>query len=147
MVGVSNFSAGELQAVCASSDEAPAVNQVQLSPFHHRRGLLDACRRLSVAPAAWGPLTHGEDLGHPTVADVARVAGRTQAQVLLRWGLQRDLIVIPKSTHLERIRENAQIFDFELSGEQMSALDALDRTGGTDRAQERPSFLGRLLRR
>ena len=146
-VGVSNYSADELKAVCSSTAGPPAVNQIQLSPFHHRRGLLDACARHGVAPAAWSPLTRGEDLGHPAVVDVARGAGRTPAQVLLRWGIQHDLIVIPKSSNRERIRENSEIFDFSLSDDQMTALDALDRTGGTDRARERQSLLRRLAAR
>jgi diketogulonate reductase-like aldo/keto reductase len=72
------------------------------------------------------------------VAEVAERVGRTPAQVLIRWSLQRRLVVLPKSTHRERIVENAQVFDFELSDEDMAALDALDRTGGTGRALESP---------
>ena len=147
MIGVSNYGADELEAVCEAADVRPAADQVQLSPFHYRRGLLTACDRLGVAVAAWGPLTHGEDLAHPVVAGVAQARGRTPAQVLLRWGIQRGLIVIPKSADRGRIAENARIFDFELFSEQMAALDALDRTGGTDRAQEPRSLVRRLAGR
>jgi 2,5-diketo-D-gluconate reductase A len=146
-IGVSNFSADELADVCAGTDDPPIVNQVQLSPFEYRRALLEACARLAVMPAAWSPLTRGAELEHPVVGEIARACGRTPAQALLRWGLQRGLIVIPKSANRERIRENAAIFDFSLSAEQMASLDALDRTGGTGRAQERRSVLGRLVAR
>ena len=135
-IGVSNFDAGELAAVCAGADTPPAVNQIQLSPFEHRFALLRECERLDVAVEAWSPLTHGRDLGNPTVVDIAGRIGRTPAQVLLRWGVQRGATVLPKSTHRERIAENAQIFDFALGNEEMTALDALDRTGGTGRAVE-----------
>lgn len=135
-IGVSNFDAAELGAVCAAAASPPIVNQIQLSPFASRAGLVGACRKLGVAVEAYSPLTHGEDLEHPAVADVARRSGRTPAQVLLRWGLQHGLIVIPKSVHRERIAENSQIFDFALSDEEMATLDALDRTGATTAAIE-----------
>ena len=113
------------------------VNQVSFSSLQYRRALLDACNRQSVALEAYSPLGTGRNLSNATVEPPQRT-GRTPAQVLLRWCLQHDVPVIPKSTHRERIRENAQIFDFALSGEDMAELDALDRTSGTDRALERP---------
>jgi 2,5-diketo-D-gluconate reductase A len=76
-------------------------------------------------------------LSEPAVAQIAQRAGRTPAQVLLRWGIQRQTIVLPKSTHRERIEENAQLFDFSISDDDMAVLDRLDRTGATDRARER----------
>jgi diketogulonate reductase-like aldo/keto reductase len=136
-VGVSNFSAGELDDVIAAGTIPPAVNQVQFSPLEYRRALLDACQRRSVAVVAYSPLGTGRHLSNKTVDRIAQRTGRTRAQVLLRWCLQHDLLVIPKSTHRERIAENAQIFDFALSDEDMAELDALDRTKGTDRALER----------
>ena len=86
---------------------------------------------------AYSPLGTGRHLGDPTVAEVAERIARTPAQVLLRWGIQRQTIVIPKSTRRERIEENGQLFDFELADADMVALDRLDRTGGTDKARER----------
>jgi len=136
-IGVSNFSAGELEDVIAAGTIPPAVNQVQFSPREYRRGLLEACQQRKVAVVAYSPLGTGRHLADQTVDRVARRAGRTPAQVLLRWCLQHGLLVIPKSTHRERIAENAQIFDFALSDEDMAELDALDRTNGTDRALER----------
>jgi len=145
-VGVSNFSANDLAAVMAAGSIPPVVNQVQLSPVYYRRALLEACRRRGVQVEAYSPLGTGQHLNNGTVRKVARRVGRTPAQVLLRWCVQRDLVVIPKSTHEERIRENAQIFDFTLSPQDMAELDALDRTKGTDRAHERNVWRGGLRR-
>jgi diketogulonate reductase-like aldo/keto reductase len=136
-IGVSNFDVGQIEAVMAEADVPPVVNQVQFSPFKHRRALLDACEQAGVVLEAYSPLTTGRQLGDPRIAEVAGRYDRTPAQVLLRWCVQRDIPTIPKSTRRERIEENAQIFDFELSDDDMSALDALDETGGTGRALER----------
>jgi diketogulonate reductase-like aldo/keto reductase len=91
-----------------------------------------------VALEAYSPLGTGRHLTDALVQEIAERVGRTPAQVLLRWCVQRELVVIPKSTHRDRIEANAQIFDFALSDEDMTALDALDDTSGTDRALERP---------
>jgi 2,5-diketo-D-gluconate reductase A len=137
-IGVSNFGARELDEVITAGTIPPAVDQVQFSSLNYRRGLLDACRRQNVALEAYSPLGTGRHLTNATVNRVAQRVGRTPAQVLLRWCLQHDVPVISKSTHRERIRENAQIFDFTLSDQDMAELDALDQTKGTDRALERP---------
>jgi diketogulonate reductase-like aldo/keto reductase len=135
-IGVSNFGAGELEQVIAAGTVRPAVNQVEFNPVHYRRGLLDASQQRDVAVEAYSPLGTGRHLSDKTVRRVAERARRTPAQVLLRWGLQHGIPVIPKSTHRERIEENAQIFDFALSDEDMAALDSLDTTSGTERALE-----------
>ena len=135
-IGVSNYSARELQQVIAAGAMVPAVNQVQFSAVQYRRALLEACRRSGVVLEAYSPLGTGRHLSNKVVAEVAGRAGRTPAQVLLRWCVQHGVPVIPKSTHRERISENARIFDFALSDEDMARLDALDRTRGTDRALE-----------
>jgi len=135
-IGVSNFSAQEIDEVLAVADTPPVVNQVQFSPFEYRRRLLEHCEERGIAIEAYSPLGTGRHLGDERVARIAERVGRTPAQVLLRWCLERDLIVLPKSTHRERIDENAQIFDFTLSDEDLAALDALDTTGGTDKARE-----------
>lgn len=136
-IGVSNFSVEELDQVMGAAGIAPVVNQVQFSPFEYRRELLSACAERGVALEGYSPLGTGRHLSDPTVATIAERVGRTAAQVLLRWSLQRDAIVIPKSTHRDRIEENAQLFDFALSDDDMAALDALDTTGATSRARER----------
>jgi diketogulonate reductase-like aldo/keto reductase len=135
-LGVSNFSMQELDQVMAIARVSPVVNQVQFSPFEYRRGLLDACRARNVALEGYSPLGTGRHLSDRTVGEIAERVGRTPAQVLLRWALQRGVILIPKSTHRNRIQENAQLFDFLLADADMSALDALDTTGGTERARE-----------
>ena len=145
-IGVSNFGANDLAAVMAAGVVPPVVDQVQFSPVHYRRALLEACQQRGVLVEAYSSLGTGSHLNHPTVQRVAQRAGRTPAQVLLRWCLQHDLLVIPKSVHRERIRENAQIFDFTLSPQDMAELDALDRTKGTDRAHERNVWRGGLRR-
>jgi 2,5-diketo-D-gluconate reductase A len=113
------------------------VNQVQFGPYAYRSALLDACRQHDIALEAYSTLGTGRHLTSDTAIQIAQRHARTPAQVLLRWCVQRDIPVIPKSTHRERIVENGQLFDFELSDEDMAQLDDLDRTGGTDRAIER----------
>jgi diketogulonate reductase-like aldo/keto reductase len=135
-IGVSNFSVSELDEVIAAGTSTPVVNQVQFSAREYRRGLLEACGQRSVALEAYSPLGTGRHLSNGTVSRVAQSVGRTPAQVLLRWCLQHQVPVIPKSTHHERIAENAQVFDFILSEQDMAELDALDQTGGTSRALE-----------
>jgi diketogulonate reductase-like aldo/keto reductase len=135
-IGVSNFSAQELAQVIEAGSTPPVVDQVQFSPFEYRRGLLDYATEQRVALVAYSPLGTGRHLNRREVRAVAERAGRTPAQVLIRWCLQRDTVVIPKSTHRERIEENAQVVDFTLSEEDMAALDRLDGTGGTDQARE-----------
>jgi 2,5-diketo-D-gluconate reductase A len=135
-IGVSNFDVGELDELLSIAQAPPVVNQIQFSPFKYRRKLLDACEAHDITLEAYSPLGTGRHLSDERVRQLADRAGRTPAQVLLRWCVQRDLVVIPKSTHRERIEENAQIFDFTLSQEEMAELDALDETGGTERALE-----------
>jgi diketogulonate reductase-like aldo/keto reductase len=137
-IGISNYSVSELDELLSVARIPPVVNQVQFSPFSYRRRLLEACEQRNVALEAYSPLGTGRHLADERVRQIAERVGRTPAQVLLRWCVQRDLVVVTKSTHRERIEENAQIFDFTLSGEDMAALDALDETGGAERALERP---------
>jgi len=137
-IGVSNFGVSDLDAVLGVADVPPVIDQVQFSPFEFRRALLEACERHGVTLEAYSPLGTGRHLRDRQVARVAERLGRTPAQVLIRWSLQRGVVVLPKSTHHERIEQNAHVFDFELSAEDMATLDALDHTGGTDRGLERP---------
>ena len=136
-IGVSNYSARQLDEVIGSGTVPPVVDQVQFSAVSHRRGLLEAARKHGVVLESYSSLGTGKHLNDPTVLAIAERVGKTPAQVLLRWCIQHGLPVIPKSTHRERIAENAQVFDFTLSDDDMAALDALDKTRGTDRALER----------
>ena len=135
-IGVSNLSAVDLEAVIAAGSVPPAVNHVLFYPRHLRRALLDACGRHDVAVEACSPLGAGRYVGARIVAKIAHWTGRTPAQVLLRWCPQHGVITVAKSTHRDRIQENAQIFDFTLSADDMTGLDGMDKTGGTDRALE-----------
>ncbi len=136
-IGVSNFDVGELQQVMARATIPPVVNQVEFNPFSYRRTLLDDAHERHMVVEAYSPLGTGRHLSDQTVRQVASRCGRTPAQVLLRWCLQRDLVVLAKSTHRDRIEENNKIFDFVLSPADMAELDALDRTSLTGRARER----------
>ncbi|TCC42897.1 aldo/keto reductase [Kribbella capetownensis] len=133
-IGISNFSAAEIQELLKTSQIQPAVNQIQFSPFEYRAALLAACADAGIVAQAYSPLGTGRHLGDPVVARIAAATGHTPAQVLIRWAVQKGLSVIPKSTHRDRIEENFAVFDFELDHEAVSALDALDTTGQTDEA-------------
>jgi diketogulonate reductase-like aldo/keto reductase len=130
-IGVSNFGVRELDTVLAAATTSPVVDQVRFSPFDYARKLLDAASKRHVVVEAYSPLGTGRYLSSRIVQRVAAQVGRTAAQVLLRWGLQRNLVVLPKSTHRERIEENARIFDFTLGDEEMATLDALNRMDGS----------------
>lgn len=136
-IGVSNFGVDDLRQLLATATVPTVVDQVQFSPYEYRRALLAACGENGIALEAYSTLGTGRHLASDTVARIAQRHGRTSAQVLLRWCIERGIPVIPKSTHRERIAENAKLFDFRLSDEDIAELDALDRTGGTDRALER----------
>jgi diketogulonate reductase-like aldo/keto reductase len=135
-IGVSNYSAAEVDAVVAAGGAVPVVDQVQFSAMEYRRGLLSTCQRHNVVLEGYSPLGTGKHLRNGTVAEIAERVGRTPAQVLLRWCLQHGVPVIPKSTHRERIAANARLFDFTLAEADMAALDALDRTSGASIARE-----------
>jgi diketogulonate reductase-like aldo/keto reductase len=135
-IGVSNFSVEEVDQLLTVATHRPVVNQVQFSPFEYRRRLLEACEERGIALEAYSPLGTGHHLRDATVARIAERTGHTPAHVLLRWCIQRGVIVIGKSTHRARLEENAQVFDFELGDEDMRELDGLDRSRGTDRARE-----------
>ena len=142
-IGVSNFSVDELQRLLATTSTPPVVNQVQFSPYEYRKGLLSWCDGNGIALEAYSTLGTGRHLKGDTVVRIAQRHGRTPAQVLLRWCIERSIPIIPKSTHRERIAENGQVFDFSLTDQDMAQLDALDRTRGTDDARESKWWRGR----
>ena len=125
-IGVSNFLVPHLEELLAAANEVPAVNQIEVSPFLQRRETRALCARHGIVVEAYSPLTHARRLDHPIVKEVARRVGRSAAQVLLRWGLQHGLIVLPKSTKPARIAENGALFDFALDDRAMKELDALE---------------------
>jgi 2,5-diketo-D-gluconate reductase A len=125
-IGVSNFEVAHLERLAEESDVVPAVNQIELHPYLLNREVDAHGREQGIATEAWSPIAKGQVLDDPVVTDIAERVGRSPAQVVLRWHIQRGNIVFPKSTTPARIRENLELFDFELSdadGEQIESLD------------------------
>ncbi len=125
-IGVSNFVVRHLDELSSYAEVKPAVNQIELHPFGQQRDAVAWCRAHGVLVEAYSPLTKGRRFGDATVAAIAAQIGKTPAQVLIRWSLQHDFVVIPKSVKRARIDENASVFDFALSEAQMARLDALE---------------------
>ncbi len=127
-IGVSNFEVEHLQQLIDETGVVPAVNQIELHPLNQRRELRAFCAEHNIAIEAWGPLTMGRSdlLVRPALTDIAQAHGKTPAQVVLRWHVQHDIIVFPKTVRRERLIENAALFDFTLSPAEMAVIDALD---------------------
>jgi len=125
--GVSNFQRAHLQRLLDSSDLVPALNQIELHPGLQQVELRAFHAEHGIATEAWSPLAKGELLNDPVITEIADRLGRTPAQVILRWHLQLGNIVIPKSVTLERIRQNIEVFDFELGDAEMDAIVPLER--------------------
>jgi diketogulonate reductase-like aldo/keto reductase len=125
-IGVSNYTVRHLEELLRSAQVMPVNNQVEFSPFLYQRKLLEFCAAKGISLTAYCPLTHGEKLDHPAIAQIGAKYGKTGAQVLLRWALQHNVVAIPKSARNERIKENAALYDFELDANEMARLDALD---------------------
>jgi 2,5-diketo-D-gluconate reductase A len=134
-IGVSNFQVNHLRRLAQESDVVPAVNQIEVHPYLLNSEVRAYGAEHRIATEAWSPIAQGAVLGDPAIVTVAERLGRTPAQVTLRWHVQRGDIVFPKSTTPSRIRENFEIFDFELTDDDMVSISALDRgdagrTGG-----------------
>lgn len=127
-IGVCNFYPDRLTDLCMNAKIAPMVNQVELHPFFAQTGAIENMKSLNVRPEAWGPMAEGKHgiFTHPVLTEIGRKYGKTAAQVALRWNAQRGVVIIPKSTHRERMEENFSIWDFALSEEDMTAVAALD---------------------
>ena len=125
-IGVSNYTIHHLTELLDKSDTVPMVNQVEFSPFLYQRQLLDYCEKNKIQLEAYSPLTQGAKLNHPKIQQIAKKHNKTPAQVLIRWSLQHNLVTIPKSVREERIKENSQVFDYNLTTEDMRILDSLD---------------------
>ncbi|PJM73174.1 aldo/keto reductase [Bifidobacterium primatium] len=135
-IGVSNFHEHHLADLLANSDVTPAADQIESSPQFPNQPLIDAVQAKGIAAEAWSPLggTGGSLLGNPALAEIGAKYGKSPAQVAIRWHIQRGVVVLPKSTHAERIRQNLDVFDFTLSEADMAAVSALDtgRRNGSD---------------
>jgi diketogulonate reductase-like aldo/keto reductase len=125
-VGVSNFLIHHLETLLGKAKVSPAVNQVEFHPFNLQPELLDYCRGKEIRMEAWSPLARGRFFDNPVIKDIAEKHGRSPAQVLIRWDLQHEVVTIPRSTKEAHIRENGEVFDFELSAEEMDRLDGLN---------------------
>ncbi len=127
-IGVCNFYPDRLTDLCLNTRIAPMVDQVELHPFFAQSGAIENMKELGVVPEAWGPLAEGKHgiFTHPALTQIDEKYGKTAAQAALRWNVQRGAVVIPKSTHKERMEENLNIWDLQLDQEDMTAIAALD---------------------
>ncbi|WP_029115382.1 aldo/keto reductase [Mycobacterium sp. URHB0044] len=126
-IGVSNFQVSHLQRLAAATDTVPAVNQIEAHPYFTNAAVRDYGRQHGIVTEAWSPIARGKVLADPVVTRIAEATGRTPAQVVLRWHVQRGDVVFPKSVSPQRIAENFAVFDFELSAADLEAISALDR--------------------
>ena len=127
-IGVCNFYPDRLTDLCLNAKVIPAVNQVELHPFFAQTSALENMKAFGVQPEAWGPMAEGKHgiFTHPVLTEIGAKYGKSAAQTALRWNVQRGVVIIPKSTHRERMEENFNIWDFSLSDEDMAAITALD---------------------
>lgn len=125
-IGLSNFHIPHIRDVLASGSVVPAVNQVEFHPFLVQKELRSFCKEHKIQFEAWSPIMHGH-LNLIDLSEISKKYGKTPAQVVLRWDLQHEVVTIPKSVHENRIVENAGIFDFELTTDEMAYIDSLDQ--------------------
>lgn len=132
-IGVSNFYPDRLVDICSFSRIKPMVNQVETHPFNQQRQAHGWMKKYGVVHEAWAPFGEGRGglFTNPVIEEIGKKYGKSVAQVILRWHIQRQIAVIPKSTHIERMKENIDVFDFTLSDEDMSAIAALDKNASS----------------
>lgn len=127
-IGVSNFSPERIVDLCMNHEIKPSVNQIEIHPFYQQEEALRVMRSYDIVPEAWGPLSEGQKdiFHHRTLQKIAQRHGKTTAQVILRWHFQRGIVAIPKTIHKERMKENMDIWDFELTQKDMKEIEAMD---------------------
>lgn len=125
-IGVSNFQIHHLQDLMKDAEIKPMINQVELHPRLTQKEIRDFCKQEGIQVEAWSPLMQGQLLDNPVLKEIAERHGKSIAQVILRWDLQHGIVTIPKSTKEHRIQENADVFNFELTAEDMEKIDALN---------------------
>ena len=127
-IGVCNFYPARLTDLCMHCKVTPMVNQVEFHPFFQQPDALKTMKELGVQPQAWRPFAEGRNniFAHPVLSEIGAKYGKTAAQVALRWNIDRGVVVIPKSTHKERIEQNFDVWDFKLDSEDMAKIAALD---------------------
>lgn len=126
-IGVSNFKVHHLEAVIADCEVVPMVNQVEYHPRFNQRELHDFCKEHGIQLEAWSPLMQGQLLNDPTLMEIAKEYNKSTAQIIIRWDIQTGVVTIPKSVKPHRIAENADVFDFEISEENMDKINALNQ--------------------
>lgn len=126
-IGVSNFTIAHLTELMEHSETDPAVNQVEFSPFLYQRELMEFCQHHHIQLEAYAPLVKASLMDNPVLVELASKYGKTPAQILIRWPLQHEVVVIPKSSNPKRIEENADVFDFEIDRDDMKKLDSLNQ--------------------
>jgi len=126
-IGVSNFSPRHLDEILEICEFIPTVNQIEMNPFLAQKTISEYCRAKNIHITGFCPLARTEKSKDPAIVDVANECGKTWAQVMIRWSLQKQVTTIPKSVKPQRIRENSDVFDFELNEKQMRRLDDLDQ--------------------
>jgi 2,5-diketo-D-gluconate reductase A len=126
-IGVSNFPPALIEELEADTGVLPAVNQIQLHPFHQQPAARDFHAERGIVTESWSPLAHGQGLTEPVILDMAERHGRTPAQIILRWHLQSGTVIIPKAAKEEHLAQNFAAWDFALSAADVAAIDALDR--------------------
>lgn len=145
-IGVCNFSAARLMDLCYNAEVKPMIDQIECHVHYQRQEELDVMKKLGVQPEAWAPFAEGlkGTFTDPTLQAIARKHGKTTAQVMLRWNIQRGVIVIPKSTHRSRMEENANVWDFQLDDDDMRQIARLDTHQPSMLDCEKPSEIERL---
>lgn len=141
-IGVSNYMVSHLEELISYANTPPSVNQIEFHPFifDEQAPVLDVCAKHQIVVEAYSPLARGRQMDNQVITDLAIAHGKSKAQVMLRWALQHQTVPIPKSSHADRIKENIAVFDFQLSSEQMTAID---RLGGRESALP---FYAKLLK-
>lgn len=145
-IGVCNFYPARLADFCETVEVKPAVNQVELHPFFQQENALALMKEYGVVPEAWGPFAEGSHgiFTHPVLTKIGEKYGKSAAQVALRWNVQRNVVVIPKSVHKDRIEQNMDIWDFELSADDMAEIAKLDLGHSEIVDHDDPSFVKML---
>jgi diketogulonate reductase-like aldo/keto reductase len=141
-IGVSNFHAHHLETLAESSEIIPAVDQIESNPYFNNQALIDYCHSKEIQVEVWSPLggTGGTILSDPVLQAIGKKYGKSPAQVVIRWHIQRNTIVLPKSVHKDRIIANLNVFDFTLSEDDMKQIDALHRNTRTGSDPETFNF-------
>ncbi|URZ16665.1 aldo/keto reductase [Clostridium felsineum] len=127
-IGVCNFSQERLVDLCLNSEITPAINQIEIHPFHQQQSALNIMKEYQVQPEAWGPLSEGQKdiFNNKTLLKIGIKYGKSVAQVILRWQIQQGVVAIPKTVHKKRMKENINIWDFELSEQDMKVISSID---------------------